>query len=40
MLIDGVLKRFLTATVEIDTPFYKGHAKVLCMDNIHRLTVM
>ena len=33
MLIDGVIKRFPTATVEIDTPFYKGCAKVLCMDN-------
>jgi len=23
----------ITATVEIDTPFYKGHTKVLCVDN-------
>ena len=30
MLTDGVIKRFPTATVEIDTPFYKGCAKVLC----------
>ena len=29
MLIDGVIKHFPTATVEIDTPFYKGCAKVL-----------
>ena len=33
MLIDGVVKRFPTAIVEIDTPFYKGRAKVLCMDS-------
>ena len=33
MLIDGVVKQFPTATVEIDTPFYKGHAKALCMDH-------
>ena len=33
MLIDGVVKQFPTATVEIDTPFYKGHAKALSMDN-------
>jgi len=28
-LIDGggVLKQFSTVTVQIDTPFYKGHAK-------------
>jgi len=33
MLIDGVVKQFPTVTVEIDTPFHKGHAKALCMDN-------
>jgi len=33
MLIDGVIEHFPTATVEMDTPFYRGHAKVLCMDN-------
>jgi len=33
MLIDGVVKQFPTVTVEIDMPFYKGHAKALCMDH-------
>jgi len=33
MLTDGVVKQFPTATVEIDTPIYKGHAKALYMDN-------
>jgi len=33
MLIDGVVKQFPTATVEIDMPFYKGHVKALCMDH-------
>ena len=33
MLIDGVVKRFPTAIVEINTPFYKGTVKALCMEN-------
>ena len=33
MLTDGVVKQFPTATVETDTPFYKGHAKAVCVDN-------
>ena len=33
MLIDGVVKRFPTAIVHIDTPFYVGETKVLCMEN-------
>jgi len=33
MLIDGVVKQFPTVAVEIDMPFYKGHAKALCMDH-------
>ena len=33
MLIDGVVKRFPMATIEIDTPFCKGCAKVLCTDS-------
>jgi len=33
MLIDGVVTQFPTATVESDTPLYKGHAKALCMDH-------
>jgi len=32
MLTDGVVKRYLTAVVETDTPSYTGTAKVLCMD--------
>ena len=32
MLIDGVVKRYPTAVVELDTPYYTGTAKVLCMD--------
>jgi len=33
MLIDGVVKRFPTAFVKINTPYYKGTVKALCMDN-------
>ena len=33
LLIDGVVKQFPIATIEIDKPFYKGHAKAMCMDN-------
>jgi len=29
MLNNGVVKQFPTATVDIDTPFYKGYAKAL-----------
>ena len=32
MLIDGVVKCYPTAVVELDTPYYTGTAKVLCMD--------
>ena len=32
MLIDGVVKRYPTTVVELDTPYYTGTAKVLCMD--------
>jgi len=32
MLIDGVVKRYPTAVVELKTPYYTGTAKVLCMD--------
>jgi len=33
MLIDGVVKRYPTAVVELKTPYYTGKAKVLCMEN-------
>ena len=33
MLIDGVVKRFPTAIVHTDTPFYVGETKVLCMED-------
>jgi len=33
MLIDGVVKRFPTAIVKIDMPYYKGTVKALCMEN-------
>ena len=32
-LIDGVVKRYPTAMVELDTPYFSGRTKVLCMDN-------
>ena len=32
-LIDGVVKRYPTAMVELDTPYFIGKTKVLCMDN-------
>ena len=32
MLIDGVVKRYPTAIVELDTPYYRGTTKVLCME--------
>ena len=33
MLIDGVVKRYPTAVVELDTPYYRGTTtKVLCME--------
>ena len=32
MLIDGVVKRYPTAIVDLDTPYYTGMVKVLCMD--------
>jgi len=33
MLIDGIVKRFPTAMVELHTPYFIGKTKVLCMDN-------
>ena len=33
VLIDGVVKYYPTATVELDAPFYQGKAKALCMEN-------
>ena len=33
MLIDGAVKRYPTAVVPLDTPYYKGVTKVLCMDS-------
>jgi len=33
MLIDGIVKRYPTAMVELDTPFFIGKTKVLGMDN-------
>ena len=32
MLIDGVVKRYPTAVVEFETPYYIGTAKMLCME--------
>jgi len=32
MLIDGVVKRYSTAVVELDTPYYRGTTKLLCME--------
>ena len=32
MLIDGVVKRYSTAIVDLDTPYYTGMVNVLCMD--------
>jgi len=32
MLIDGVVKRYPTAIVDLDNPYYTGMEKVLCMD--------
>ena len=33
MLIDGVIKRYPTAVVELKTPYYTGTVKALCMEN-------
>jgi len=33
MLIDGIVKRYPTAMVELNTPYFIGKTKVLCMDN-------
>ena len=33
ILIDGVVKRYPTAVVELKTPYYTGTAKVLCMES-------
>ena len=33
VLIDGVVKCFPTAIIKVDTPFFKGVTKVVCMDN-------
>ena len=35
MLIDGVVKRYPTAIVDLDNPYYTGMAKVLCMDTLN-----
>ena len=32
-MIDGVVKRYPTAMVELDTPYFIGKTKVLCVDN-------
>ena len=32
MLTDGVVKRYQTVVVELDTPYYRGTTKVLCME--------
>ena len=32
MLIDGTIKRFPTAIVDLDTPYLSGKVQVLCMD--------
>jgi hypothetical protein len=32
VLIDGVVKYYPTAIVDLDTPFFKGKAKALCME--------
>jgi len=33
VLIDGVIKYYPTAIIDLDTPFFKGQAKALCMDS-------
>jgi len=33
MMIDGIVKRYPTAVVELDTPYFSGRTNVLCMDN-------
>jgi len=33
VLIDGVVKCFPTAIINVDTPFFKGVTKASCMDN-------
>jgi transposase InsO family protein len=33
MLIDGAVKKYPTAIVDLDTPFFKGTTKVLCMEH-------
>jgi len=33
MLIDGIVKRYPTAIVELDTRYFSGKTKVLCTDN-------
>ena len=33
-MIDWVVKHYPTATVELDTPYFIGKTKVLCMDNL------
>jgi len=32
VLVDGTMKRYPTAVVELDTPYYSGIANVLCME--------
>jgi len=36
MLIDGVVKRYPTAMVELDTPYFIGKTKVLCVESCAR----
>ena len=33
LLIDGTIRKFPTATINVDTPYYSGEMKVLCMEN-------
>jgi len=33
VLVDGVLKRFPTAEVELDIPYFSGQVKGVCKDD-------
>ena len=33
IITNGIVKRYPTAMVELDTPYFSGRTKVLCMDN-------
>jgi len=39
MLSDGVVKRYPTAAVELETPYYTGTEKVLCMECLMRAII-